>query len=150
GALRREDRRHRAPRARPGLRRVRRHEPLGAALGHRQGPSDDGNALPRRRGRLRGRALPDLMASAGGFKLALSGHPQEGSWNGLATAVRRADELGFDSLWTWDHLIGIGRDGRQAVFEAWATAAASAEITTRATIGLLVCANTLRHPALVA
>jgi alkanesulfonate monooxygenase SsuD/methylene tetrahydromethanopterin reductase-like flavin-dependent oxidoreductase (luciferase family) len=90
------------------------------------------------------------MGSAGGFKLGLSIHPQESPWDALAAVVRRADELGFDSLWTWDHLIGIGRDGRQAVFEAWATAAASAAITTRATIGLLVCANTLRHPGLVA
>jgi alkanesulfonate monooxygenase SsuD/methylene tetrahydromethanopterin reductase-like flavin-dependent oxidoreductase (luciferase family) len=84
------------------------------------------------------------------FKLGLSVYPQESSWNDLSAVVRRADELGFDSLWTWDHLLGIGRGGEQSVFEAWTTIAAWAATTTRATLGLLVCANTLRHPGLVA
>src|SRR5262249_45662796 len=48
------------------------------------------------------------------------------------------------------HLVGIGRAGTQPVFEAWTTAAATAAITTRATIGLLVSANTFRNPGLVA
>ena len=47
-------------------------------------------------------------------------------WAENLKVARLADELGFDSLWTWDHLIGIGRDGRQAVFEAWTTASACA------------------------
>jgi alkanesulfonate monooxygenase SsuD/methylene tetrahydromethanopterin reductase-like flavin-dependent oxidoreductase (luciferase family) len=88
--------------------------------------------------------------AAGGLKLGLSVYPHQTSWDDLAAVVRGADELGFDSLWTWDHLIGIGRDGRQSVFEAWTTAAACAAITSRATIGLLVCANTFRNPGLVA
>jgi alkanesulfonate monooxygenase SsuD/methylene tetrahydromethanopterin reductase-like flavin-dependent oxidoreductase (luciferase family) len=85
-----------------------------------------------------------------GPKLGLSLYPQQTTWEQLAGVARRADELGFDSLWTWDHLIGIGRHGRQPVFEAWTTAAATAAITTRATIGLLVSANTFRNPGIVA
>ena len=84
------------------------------------------------------------------LKLGLSLYPQQTSWDQLATVARRADQLGFDSLWTWDHLVGIGRAGTQPVFEAWTTAAATAAITTRATIGLLVSANTFRNPGLVA
>jgi alkanesulfonate monooxygenase SsuD/methylene tetrahydromethanopterin reductase-like flavin-dependent oxidoreductase (luciferase family) len=88
--------------------------------------------------------------NAAGPKLGLSLYPQQTTWEQLATVARRADELGFDSLWTWDHLVGIGRDGRQPVFEAWTTTAATAAITTRATIGLLVSANTFRNPGIVA
>jgi alkanesulfonate monooxygenase SsuD/methylene tetrahydromethanopterin reductase-like flavin-dependent oxidoreductase (luciferase family) len=84
------------------------------------------------------------------LKLGLSVYPQETTWDAMATTVRRADELGYDPLWTWDHLLGIGFDGRQSVFEAWTTIAAWAAITRRATLGLLVCANTFRNPGLVA
>jgi alkanesulfonate monooxygenase SsuD/methylene tetrahydromethanopterin reductase-like flavin-dependent oxidoreductase (luciferase family) len=84
------------------------------------------------------------------FKLGLSVYPQETSWQAMIEVIRRADELGYDSLWSWDHLVGIGRGGGQSVFEAWTTIAAWAAVTSRATLGLLVCANTLRNPGLVA
>lgn len=84
------------------------------------------------------------------LKLGLSLYPQETNWNDLAEVVRRADELGYDSLWSWDHLLGIGADASQAVYEAWTTVAAWATITQRATVGLLVSANTFRNPGLVA
>ena len=83
-------------------------------------------------------------------KLGLSIYPHQTSWEAMAEVVQRADELAFDSLWTWDHLIGIGAEGRQRVFEAWTTIAAWAALTTRSTLGLLVCANTFRNPGLVA
>jgi alkanesulfonate monooxygenase SsuD/methylene tetrahydromethanopterin reductase-like flavin-dependent oxidoreductase (luciferase family) len=91
-----------------------------------------------------------MKLTSSDLKLGLSIYPQETSWGALAIVVRRADELGYDSLWTWDHLLGIGRDGHQAVFEAWTVVAAWAAITKRATLGLLVCANTFRNPGLVA
>jgi alkanesulfonate monooxygenase SsuD/methylene tetrahydromethanopterin reductase-like flavin-dependent oxidoreductase (luciferase family) len=84
------------------------------------------------------------------FKLGLSIYPQETSWQAMLDVVRHADHLGFDSLWVWDHLLGIGREGRQSVFEAWTTIAAWAAVTSRATLGTLVSANTLRNPGLVA
>jgi alkanesulfonate monooxygenase SsuD/methylene tetrahydromethanopterin reductase-like flavin-dependent oxidoreductase (luciferase family) len=57
--------------------------------------------------------------------------------------------MGYDSLWTWDHLYGTD-DPRQSIVEGWTTIAAWGAITSTATVGLLVGANTLRHPAVVA
>jgi alkanesulfonate monooxygenase SsuD/methylene tetrahydromethanopterin reductase-like flavin-dependent oxidoreductase (luciferase family) len=91
-----------------------------------------------------------MSADGAAFKLGLSIYPQETSWGDLAAVVKRADELGFDSLWSWDHLLGIGADASQPVFEAWTTVAAWAAITRRASVGLLVSANTFRNPGLVA
>jgi alkanesulfonate monooxygenase SsuD/methylene tetrahydromethanopterin reductase-like flavin-dependent oxidoreductase (luciferase family) len=90
------------------------------------------------------------MNNRSSLRLGLSIYPQETSWNDLAAVVRRADQLGYDSVWSWDHLLGIGADARQPVYEAWATVAAWATITQRATVGLLVSANTFRNPGLVA
>ncbi|HET8776563.1 MAG TPA: LLM class flavin-dependent oxidoreductase, partial [Candidatus Limnocylindria bacterium] len=71
-------------------------------------------------------------------------------WPSLREAGIRADQLGFDSLWTWDHLYPIVGDHEGPMFEAWLILAAWAEVTERATIGLMVGANTFRNPALVA
>jgi alkanesulfonate monooxygenase SsuD/methylene tetrahydromethanopterin reductase-like flavin-dependent oxidoreductase (luciferase family) len=57
--------------------------------------------------------------------------------------------LGYDSLWTWDHLYGFD-DPSIDILEGWAVVAGWAAITTRLTIGLLVTANTLRNPGVLA
>ena len=62
----------------------------------------------------------------------------------------RADELGYDTLWTWDHLYPIVGDSNGPIFEGWLTLAAWAQATTRIRIGLMVGANTFREPALTA
>ena len=62
----------------------------------------------------------------------------------------RADRLGYDSLWTWDHLYPIVGDSHGPIFEGWLTLAAWAQATERVRIGLMVGANTMRNPALVA
>ncbi|HYU50810.1 MAG TPA: TIGR03560 family F420-dependent LLM class oxidoreductase [Candidatus Limnocylindria bacterium] len=71
-------------------------------------------------------------------------------WPSLLDVGRRADDLGYDSLWTWDHLYPIQGDWRGPIFEGYMTLAGWAGVTSRATIGLMVGANTFRNPALTA
>ena len=71
-------------------------------------------------------------------------------WPSLLAAGIRADELGYDSLWTWDHVYPIVGDSHGPNFEGWLTITAWAQATKRARIGLMVGANTFRNPALVA
>jgi alkanesulfonate monooxygenase SsuD/methylene tetrahydromethanopterin reductase-like flavin-dependent oxidoreductase (luciferase family) len=68
----------------------------------------------------------------------------------LLAAGVRADELGYTSLWTWDHLYPIVGSSDGPMFEAWLTLAAWAQATKRVRIGLMVGANTFREPALTA
>jgi alkanesulfonate monooxygenase SsuD/methylene tetrahydromethanopterin reductase-like flavin-dependent oxidoreductase (luciferase family) len=72
------------------------------------------------------------------------------AWPALLEAGRRADRLGFDTLWTWDHLYPIVGSSDGPIFEGWLTLAAWAQATDRIRIGLMVGANTLREPALTA
>ena len=76
--------------------------------------------------------------------------PQYTEWQPLQDAAAQADELGFDSLWTWDHLYPIVGDWRGPIFEGYLTLTGWAAVTNRATLGLMVGANTFRNPALVA
>ena len=72
------------------------------------------------------------------------------TWPALLEAGQRADRLGFDTLWTWDHLYPIIGSPDGPIFEGWLTLAAWAQATERVRIGLMVGANTFREPALTA
>ena len=72
------------------------------------------------------------------------------SWPDLLEAGVRADRLGYDSLWTWDHLYPIVGSADGPILEGWLTLAAWAQATEQIRIGLMVGANTFREPALTA
>ncbi len=71
-------------------------------------------------------------------------------WPSLLAAGVRAEELGYESLWTWDHLYPIVGSSDGPIHEGWLTLAAWAQATKRIRIGLMVGANTFREPALTA
>jgi len=91
--------------------------------------------------------MPDMNAP---LKLGINNWNQYSDWPAFLAAQQRADQLGFDSIWTWDHLYPIVGDHEGPIFECYTAMAAVATMTKRATIGLLVGANTFRNPALVA
>ena len=75
--------------------------------------------------------------------------PQYTDWQALRAAGIRAEELGYDSLWTWDHLYPIVGSHHGPMFEGYLTLAAWVAGTSRIRIGLMVGANPFRNPALV-
>ena len=87
--------------------------------------------------------MPDL-------KLGILLWSQATEWPPFLEAARRVDQLGYDHLWTWDHLHPIFGATDQPIFEGWTTLGAWAAATERVRLGLMVGANTFRNPALVA
>jgi len=71
-------------------------------------------------------------------------------WDAFEASAIRVDELGYEHLWTWDHLYAIFGDPYQPIFEGYTTLAAWVKVTRRTRLGLLVGANTFRNPGLVA
>jgi alkanesulfonate monooxygenase SsuD/methylene tetrahydromethanopterin reductase-like flavin-dependent oxidoreductase (luciferase family) len=90
------------------------------------------------------------MTTEGGLKLGMLAWNQYTDWPALRDVAIRADELGYDSLWTWDHLYPIVGSSEGPILEGWLTLAAWAEATSHARLGLMVGANPFRNPALVA
>ena len=64
-------------------------------------------------------------------KLGANLWSQASDWPGFLSAAQRAEALGFDSFWTWDHLLAIFGDPHQPIFEGYTALAAVAQATER-------------------
>ncbi len=77
------------------------------------------------------------------------GAPQIPPYRTLVDRWRYFEELGFDSIWDFDHLLQP-YDHSTPYFEGWTLLAALVSRTERIRAGVLVSSNTFRHPALLA
>ena len=75
---------------------------------------------------------------------------QSTDWPGFRDAALRAERHGWDSVWTWDHLLAIFGPWEQPILEGWMALAALGPLTERIRLGLMVGANTFRNPGLTA
>jgi alkanesulfonate monooxygenase SsuD/methylene tetrahydromethanopterin reductase-like flavin-dependent oxidoreductase (luciferase family) len=75
---------------------------------------------------------------------------QQTDWPSWRDAAVAADSNGWDSVWTWDHLMAIFGPWEQPIFEGWSVLSAVGPLTKRVRLGLMVGANTFRQPGLTA
>jgi F420-dependent oxidoreductase-like protein len=86
-----------------------------------------------------------------GWKMELSSiDDPQAKWEKAIEVALLAEELGYDSLWWYDHVHNVPVPAHEAVFECWTTVAAISQRTSRIRLGQMVGCNAYRNPALLA
>ncbi len=82
------------------------------------------------------------------LKLGIALWSQASDWPSFLAAAKGAERLGYDHVWTWDHILPIFGATDQPIFEGYTALAGVAQATERIRLGLFVGANTFRNPGL--
>jgi F420-dependent oxidoreductase-like protein len=86
-----------------------------------------------------------------GWKMELAGiDGASAKWDRAVEIALLAEQLGYDSIWLYDHFHNVPRPAHEAVFECWTTMAAISQRTSRVRLGQMVGCNSYREPGLLA
>jgi F420-dependent oxidoreductase-like protein len=86
-----------------------------------------------------------------GWKMELAGiEGAQAQWQKAVDVAVLAEELGYDSIWVYDHFHNVPKPSQEAVFECWTTMAAISQLTSTIRLGQMVGCNSYRNPGLLA
>lgn len=86
-----------------------------------------------------------------GWKMELASiEDPEQKWATSVEVAVLAEELGYDSVWVYDHMHNVPVPAHEAVFECWTMMAALSQRTSRVRLGQMVGCALYRNPAMLA
>jgi F420-dependent oxidoreductase-like protein len=85
-----------------------------------------------------------------GWRVDLAGIPVSDHWPLMSSVADRIEELGYESLWVYDHFHTIPVPTQEVTYEAWTLMAALAASTKTVRLGQMCTCNTYRNPAYLA
>lgn len=85
-----------------------------------------------------------------GWRLDLAGIPVEDHWVKMASIAAQIEDLGYESLWVYDHFHTVPEPIQEVTYDAWALMAALAPVTNTVRLGQMCTCNTYRPPSYLA
>lgn len=85
-----------------------------------------------------------------GWQREYDGWDSAAAWSRTVEISLEAEQLGFDSLWAFDHFQTLGEPANEITFESFTTLTALAALTHRVRLGHIVLCAAYRNAALTA
>jgi F420-dependent oxidoreductase-like protein len=85
-----------------------------------------------------------------GWRLDLTGIDRTKHWETMTGVAQRIEEVGFESLWVYDHFHTVPAPTQEATYEAWTLMASLAAVTSAVRLGQMCTCNTYRPPSYLA
>jgi F420-dependent oxidoreductase-like protein len=77
----------------------------------------------------------------------LSGVPINEQWETIINSANKIEELGYHSLWVYDHFHTVPSPTQDPTYECWSLMAALSQTTSKVRLGQMCTCNSYRNPA---
>jgi len=82
-----------------------------------------------------------------GWRMDLSGVPINEQWETIINSANKIEELGYHSLWVYDHFHTVPSPTQDPTYECWSLMAALSQATSKVRLGQMCTCNSYRNPA---
>ena len=82
-----------------------------------------------------------------GWRMDLSGVPINEQWETIINSANKIEELGYHSLWVYDHFHTVPSPTQDPTYECWSLMAALSQTTSKVRLGQMCTCNSYRTPA---
>ena len=82
-----------------------------------------------------------------GWRMDLSGVPINEQWETIINSANKIEELGYHSLWVYDHFHTVPSPTQDPTYECWSLMAALSQKTSKVRLGQMCTCNSYRNPA---
>jgi F420-dependent oxidoreductase-like protein len=90
------------------------------------------------------------LSTPQGWKMEYEGWDPAQAWTRTVELAKQAEELGFESLWAFDHFTTVPDPTDEMTLESFSQLSAVAMVTTKVRLGHMVICTAFRNPALTA
>ena len=82
-----------------------------------------------------------------GWRMDLSGISSDNQWDAILSSASKIEELGYESIWVYDHFHTVPVPTQDPTYECWSLMAALSQTTSRVRLGQMCTCNSYRNPA---
>lgn len=82
-----------------------------------------------------------------GWRMDLSDIPTEDQWEVILSSASKIEELGYESIWVYDHFHTVPTPTQDPTYECWSLMAALSQTTSKVRLGQMCTCNSYRNPA---